>query len=56
MRSQKLEIWRAGQGFKNNSELEGQELNQHFVLDSKSKEILNTAMKKFTFTYNYIEV
>lgn len=34
----------------NNSELEGQELNQHIVLDSKSKEILNTAMKKFKFS------
>jgi magnesium chelatase family protein len=34
----------------NNSELEGQELNQHIVLDSKSKEILSAAMKKFKFS------
>ena len=37
-------------GISNNSELEGQELSKHIVLDSRSKEIFHTAMKKFKFS------
>ena len=33
-----------------NSELEGQELSKHIILDAKSKEILNKAMKTFKFS------
>jgi magnesium chelatase family protein len=33
-----------------NSELEGQELNKHIVLDTKSREMLHIAMKKFKFS------
>jgi magnesium chelatase family protein len=37
-------------GISSNSELEGQELNKHIILDDQSKEILRAAMLKFRFS------